>query len=133
MASDQHSSPVILMVEPDDQARSALLHNLRSWGYRVIVSLNEKDAIERLREGGLQVDLILINQVGASIDQVLADGRSMLYHGGERLTETFIVVMAERYGEELEGQDVQVGDREYVTYLEDAQQLRDLLYRLCPI
>jgi hypothetical protein len=33
----------------------------------------------------------------------------------------------------MEGKDVKVGESEYVTYLEDGQQLINLLYRLCPI
>ena len=41
--------------------------------------------------------------------------------------------MAERYGVELEGKDVQVGKSEYVTYLEDEQQLINLLRRLCSV
>ncbi len=39
--------------------------------------------------------------------------------------------MAERYEVELEGKDVQVGKSEYITYLEDAQQLMNLLRRFC--
>jgi len=33
----------------------------------------------------------------------------------------------------LEGKDVQVGDREYVSYPEDGQQLMDLLQKICPV
>lgn len=41
--------------------------------------------------------------------------------------------MAERYGIDLEGKDIKVGANEYVTYLEDAPQLLNLLRRLCSI
>lgn len=47
-------------------------------------------------------------------------------------SRTPIIVMAERYGADMEGKDVQVDDTEYVTYLEDGQQLMNLLHRLCP-
>jgi hypothetical protein len=44
-----------------------------------------------------------------------------------------LLIMAERYGTDLEGQDIQVGDNEYVSYLEDGQQLKLILHRLCPV
>ncbi|WP_255527324.1 MULTISPECIES: hypothetical protein [Trichocoleus] len=42
-------------------------------------------------------------------------------------------MIAERYSVDLEGKDMQVGDREYVSYPEDGQQLMDLLQKLCPV
>jgi hypothetical protein len=48
-------------------------------------------------------------------------------------SHTPIVVIAERYGADLEGKDVQVGESEYVSYPEDAQQLMNLLHRLCSV
>jgi hypothetical protein len=41
--------------------------------------------------------------------------------------------MAERYGEDMEGKDINVGESDYVTYLEDGEQLLNLLQRLCPL
>jgi hypothetical protein len=38
--------------------------------------------------------------------------------------------MAERFGLDMEGLDVLVSESEYVTYLEDGQQLMNLLHRL---
>jgi hypothetical protein len=59
---------------------------------------------------------------------------------GQRICEsagigdhTPIIVMAEDYGADMEGKDVQVNDTKYVTYLEDGQQLMNLLHHLCPI
>ena len=130
--SEHQTPPTILIVEPDDQVRPALIHNLRRWGYRVIVALDEEDATERVKNGGLQADVILLNQMQQSIDQFVNIGRS-IRQSAERSTNTPIVIMAERYGNDLEGQDVQVGEREYVTYLEDGQQLMNLLHNLCPI
>jgi len=48
-------------------------------------------------------------------------------------SQTPILVMAERYGADLEGQDIQLDDNEYVTYLEDGEQLKRILRRVCPI
>ena len=47
--------------------------------------------------------------------------------------QTPIIVMAEQYGADMEGKDVQVDEAEYVTYLEDGQQLINLLHPLCPV
>ena len=131
--SDEQHLPVILVVESDDEVRPALVHNVQRWGYRVIVSLDVKDAIERVREGALKIELILINQVGQSIDQLIDGGRSIRQQSAEQSINAFIVVMAEEYGEDLEGQDVQIGAHEYITYLEHGEQLMKLLYRLCPL
>lgn len=51
--------------------------------------------------------------------------------GAELPSRTPVVVTAERYGADMEGKDVKVGESDYVTYLEDAQQLMNLLHRLC--
>ncbi|MBD2074100.1 hypothetical protein H6F86_09395 [Phormidium sp. FACHB-592] len=132
MSTDQQP-PVILIVESDDEVRPALVHNVQRWGYRVIVSLDVKDAIERVREGALKIELILINQVGQSVDQLLDGGRAIRQQSAEHSINAFIVVLAEKYGEDLEGQDVQLGAYEYITYLEHGDQLMELLYRLCPV
>jgi hypothetical protein len=38
--------------------------------------------------------------------------------------------MAEKYGKDLEGTDVNVSGNDWITYLEDHDQLRNLLSRL---
>jgi hypothetical protein len=43
---------------------------------------------------------------------------------------TPVVVIAEKYGEGLEGTDVPAGEGEWVTYMEDSTQLHALLSRL---
>ena len=132
MNEKQDSSPIILMVEPDDDTRPLLKHNLKHQGYRVIVALDAEDAIERLMGGFHCPDLILLNQFGQSTEEAIETGRRIC-NTSELSKNTPIVVLAERYGEDLEGQDVQVGDREYVSYPEDGQQLLNLLQRLCPV
>lgn len=125
--------PIILAVEPDDQVRPCLVHNLQQAGYAVIVSLDSHDASARVREGRLWIDLILLNQMELSLEQILANGRSIRQQTANGIPPAFIVVIAERYGVDLEGQDVLVGEREYITYLEDGLQLMRLLQRLCPV
>ena len=120
----------ILLVESDDDMRRLLTQNLRSKGYRVIVTLNEEDAIERMEGKSDRLDLILLNQVGRSVNEYSNMGRR-IHQSLTLLGSIPIVVMAEQYGADMEGRDVKVGDNEYVTYLEDGQQLLDLLHDLC--
>lgn len=130
MILKQDILPTILMIEQDDETRPLIRHNLRSKGYRVIIALDEEDAIERTWGGRERPDVILINQVKLSIDEFINMGRRIRQISGFP-SRTPVVVMAERYGAEMEGKDVLVGESEYVTYLEDAQQLMNLLHRLC--
>ncbi|MBD2256866.1 response regulator transcription factor [Pseudanabaena sp. FACHB-2040] len=131
MSQKQFVSPTILLVEPDSEVRPLLLHNLQSWGYRVVVALDEADAVQRTRDGREPFDLILLNQVGQSVDKFAGFGRYICQRA-KLPSSTPVVVMAEQYGADLEGKTIQVGRHEYVTYLEDGQQLMDLLYQLCP-
>jgi DNA-binding response OmpR family regulator len=132
MIQKKDASPTILLLEMDDDTRPILKHNLRSQGYHVIVALEEEEAIALARGGRDRPKLILLNQVNLSIDEFVNMGRR-IREGGGLPNSTPIVVTAERYGEDMEGKDVKVGEKEYVTYLEDAEQLMNLLQCLCPV
>jgi DNA-binding response OmpR family regulator len=132
MSETQNLAPIILMVEPDDDVRPLLRTNLHRQGYRVIVTLDEEDAIARARGDGDRPDLILINQYWLPLDKVINIGRR-IRQDAELPNHTPIVIIAERYGEDMEGKDVKVGESDYVTYLEDGEQLMNLLRRLCPV
>jgi CheY-like chemotaxis protein len=125
-------SSMILLVEPDDDVRPILRENLNNWGYEVILALDGADAIQRMKGRNELIDLILLNQTGQSINSVIDMGKQ-IRQSADFLSRVPIVVIAEQYGVELEGQNIQVGEDEYVTYLEDGQQLKNLLYRVCPI
>ncbi|MGB7926096.1 MAG: response regulator [Pyrinomonadaceae bacterium] len=122
--------PIIFLVEEDDDTRPVLKRNLERDGYRVLLALNEEDALDRTVGGDhIKADLILVNLVGVSPDYVLKAARRIREHaryGGA----TPIVVMAEKYGKDLEGTDAQVGANEWITYLEDPHQLKNLLERI---
>jgi DNA-binding response OmpR family regulator len=132
MSEKRNTEPTILVVEPDDDVRPLLRNNLQRQGYRVIMTLDEEDAIARARGDGDRPDLILINQYRLPLDKVIDMGRRIRQDAGLP-SITPIVIMAERYGEDMEGKDVKVGESDYVTYLEDGEQLMNLLQRLCPI
>ncbi|MBD2123555.1 response regulator transcription factor [Trichocoleus sp. FACHB-262] len=131
-SSTQDSSPIILVVEPDDETRPLLKHNLNHQGYRVIIALDAEDAIERMMGGFHCPELILLNQFRQSIEEAVGTGRRIRTTSGIA-KDTPIVVIAERYSVDLEVKDMQVGDREYVSYPEDGQQLMNLLQKLCPV
>lgn len=97
-----------------------------------MLALDKADAIQRTQGKQTHFDLILLNQTGQSIDELIAIGKQI--RQSTKLTNlTPILIMAEQYGTDLEGQDIQVGDNEYVTYLKDGQQLKSLLQSLCPV
>lgn len=124
----KHRSTIFLL-EADDETRPVLKSNLQRYGYRVIVALDEEDALERAEEGGVRADLVLVDVVGTTPEdalQVARRIRTFVHRNGQ----TPLVVMAEKYGADVEGTDVCVGDNEWITYLEEPSQLKNLLARL---
>jgi PleD family two-component response regulator len=130
MDEEKRKPPIILLIEEDDETRPLLRRNLQKDGYRLLLAVDEEDALDRLG-GDVQVraNLILINLVGKTPDEVLRIGQRIREHGKYDST-TPLVVIAEKYGEDVEGTDVNVGDNDWITYPEDAGQLHRLLARL---
>jgi DNA-binding response OmpR family regulator len=128
MNEGQSKQPTIFLLEEDDDTRRPLVSNLRSYGYRVMVAVDEEDALERV--GGFDADLILVNLVGKTADEVLKVGRRVREHA-ENDGRTSLVVMPEKYDKECEDTEVNVRGSEWVFYLgEEPDRLRDLLARL---
>jgi len=121
----------ILLIEEDDDARPIILHNLRRVGFDVLVAVDEQTALDWLEAGRVRADLILVNLVGKTTEEAFAAGRRVRRHNALD-GATPIVVIAEKYGNGLEGTDVRAGEGEWVTYMEDSTQLHDLLTRLTP-
>ena len=119
----------ILLIEEDDDARPIIRHNLRREGYDVLVAVDEASARDWLEAGRARADLILVNLVGKSTEEAFSAARRV-----RRLSaadgSTPVVVIAEKYGDGLEGTDVRAGDGEWVTYMEDSTQLHELIARL---
>lgn len=130
MSRDDSKQATIFLVEEDDDTRPLLKGNLQLDGYRVVVALNEEDALERISGGLVQADLILVNLVGKSADEVLGAGRRIREHS-EYDGQTPLVVMPEKYSKDVEGTEVNVDGNDWVFYLgEEPDQLRNLLGRL---
>jgi DNA-binding response OmpR family regulator len=129
MNDEQGKQPTIFLIEEDDETRPILKGNLKTYGYRVLLALDEEDARERLDGALVQADLLLLNLVGKTTDEVLQVGRRLREHA-KYDGHTPLVVMAEKFGKDVEGTDVNMGGNDWVTYLEDPGQLRNLLHRL---
>jgi DNA-binding response OmpR family regulator len=120
----------ILLIEEDDDARPVIRHNLRRAGFDVLVAVDEASARDWLAAaGGAHPDLLLVNLVGKTTDEAL-DAARRLKRTHALGVMTPVVVIAEKYGDGLEGTDVPAGEGEWVTYMEDSTQLHALLARL---
>ena len=132
MCAEQSKQPTIFLVEEDEVTRRPLVSNLRRYSYRVIVAIDEEDALERVGGGGVNADLVLVNLIGKSAEEALSVGRRVrayAKHNGH----TPLVVMPEKYGKDVEGTDVNVEGNDWILYLgEEVDQLRNLLARLLP-
>jgi CheY-like chemotaxis protein len=123
--------PTIFLIEEDDDTRPLMKQNLERLGYQVLLALDEEDAMQRAGGGLVGVDLVLINLIGKTTDEVLEIGKRICQHA--RFDgHTPLVIMAEKYGKDVEGTNVNVGENDWITYLEDPDQLQNLLARLLP-
>jgi DNA-binding response OmpR family regulator len=129
VSSNNKRQPIIFLVEEDDDVRPMLKSNLQRDGYHVLMALDEDDALDRVKGGRISADLILVNLVGKAPEESLLIGRRIRQYG-EFSSHTPLVIIAEKYGEDLEGTDVNISNEDWITYPEDAQQLRGLLARL---
>jgi DNA-binding response OmpR family regulator len=130
MNSEQGKQPTIFLIEEDHTTRGVLMQNLRREGYRVIVALDEEDALERVSGGNVHADLVLVNLVGKPLEEALRIGRRVREHA-QYDGHTPLVVMPEKYNKDVEGTDVNVEGNDWIHYLgEEPGQLKNLLARL---
>ena len=132
MDSEQRGQPTIFLIKEDDETRRPLVQNLRREGYRVLVSIDEEEALERVGGGHVHADLVLVNLVGKSVDEALNVGRRVREHA-KYDGHTPLVVMPDKYGKDVEGTEANVSGNDWVFYLgEEPDQLHNLLGRLLP-
>ncbi len=117
----------IFLIDEDDNSRPLFRSNLKKQGYHISLAFDEEDALDRVSHECLRADLVLMNFVGKSPETVLDIGRNIRRKGKLNVP---VVVIAHKYGEDLEGKDVQVNENDYITYLEDGEQLHNLLWQL---
>ncbi len=128
MSHNPDDARVILYVEDCNDTRSAMKRFLNKNGYRVIFENSEQDALERASFGRINADLILID-MGWPPTDVLEAGRRIREASVEN-EDTPVLVLAYKYGTDMEGRDINVSNNDWVTYLEDGAQLERLLTSL---
>ena len=132
MSTGRGKQPTIFLIEEDEETRGPLVRNLRGYGYRVIVAVDEEDALERVGGGGVDADLVLVNLVGQPAGETLSLGRRVREHA-KYDGRTPLVAMPEKYGKDVEGTEVNVEGNDWIFYLgEESDQLRNLLARILP-
>ena len=130
MGIEQGKQPTIFLIEEDDETRAVLKLSLTRCGYRLSVAIDEEDALDRVSNGQMSADFVLINVVGKSVEDTLQIGRR-IREQAKLDGNTPLIVMAEKYARDLEGTDENVGGNDWIFYLgEDPEQLRNLLHRL---
>lgn len=125
---DKDGGRTILLVDDDDEVRSALRRGLEREGFRVVAALDERDGVERGSHES--PDLILMELGRVPPREALAAGRRVRAGAGIS-AEVPVVAYANNAGEVArEGEAVEVSPREYVVLPEDTEQLVGWLRRL---
>jgi CheY-like chemotaxis protein len=128
MNTEKERRQTILLVEDDGATLPLLKALLNRLGYRVITAIDEKDVLDNIPQWLLETDLLLLNQ-GMPTQDVLAAGRRIRQHLSTD-GNLPVVVIAHKYGKDMEGKDERDGQNDWITYLEDSEQLESLLGRL---
>ncbi len=121
------NEPIIFLLEEDDETRPLLKKVLQDRGYDVLLSIEEDDALQRVNDGLVKSDLIIVNLLGRSETEMLAFGN--LLREKAKLNVPVLAIAA-KYNDELEGTTARIGDNQYIVYLGEGNELFDLLARL---
>ncbi|HEX8194625.1 MAG TPA: response regulator [Pyrinomonadaceae bacterium] len=118
------TEPTIFLLENDDDTRPIFKELLIKKGYKVILAVDQNDALQRVDDGLVKSDLILVNLLGKSEEETLSFGRTLRQNAKINVP---VIVIAAKYDEELEGTIAQVGDIDYIVYLGTGEEFLDLL------
>jgi CheY-like chemotaxis protein len=125
--SEIDARTTVLLIEEDDDTRLLFKELLKNRGYKVKLTINEADALEKAGNGIGKVDVILVDLVRTPTEEILKAGQRVREIGQLNVP---VVAIAEEYKDELQGTSVRFGENEYVVYLEDSEELFDLLSKL---
>ncbi len=125
---DGDGTRTILLVDDDDEVRSALRHGLERGGFHVVAATDEQDGAERAAHAPPDLILMELGRVPPVV--ALAAGRRVRSASGSR-EDVPVVAYANNPGEVArEGEAVEVRPGEYVVLPEDSEQLIGWLRRL---
>jgi len=123
----QLNKPTIFLLEEDHDTRLTLNKMLTDKGYDVMSTATKEDAFHRVGDGLLKSDLVLVDLVKEPIEETINVGSFLRQNAKPNAS---LVVIAAKYGADLEGTTAQVAENEYVVYLETGDELFDLLSNL---
>ncbi len=118
------NQPTIFLLENDDDTRPLFKKVLREKGYNVLVAVDEQDALQRVNDGFVKSDLLIVNLLGKSEEEMVNFGNQLREWGQSNIP---LIVIAAKYGEDLEGTINQVGENAYIIYLGEGDELFELL------
>ena len=122
-----NNESIIFLIVDDNDSRPLFRKRLKSAGYKVILALDEEDALERVADSNLKAALLLINLPYKSPEETLSIGRNICLNGKLSIP---IVVIATKYEEDLEGKNVQITGKEFITYPDGGEHLDILISNL---
>ena len=121
------NKPTIFLLEEDHDTRLTLNKMLTDKGYNVMSTATKEDAFHRVGDGLLKSDLVLVDLVRTQPEETLSFGRKLLESAKSNAS---LVVLAAIYDAELGGTISQVGENEYIVYIETGEELFDLISTL---
>ena len=121
------SERTIFLLENDDDTRPIFKKVLEDNGYNVLLAVDEEDALQKTNDGFIKSDLLIINLLGKSEEEMVDFGNLLREKGKPNIP---FVVVAAKYGEELEGTIKQAGEKAYIVYMGEGDELLDLLSNL---
>jgi CheY-like chemotaxis protein len=124
VTKNNHTNPLILIVEDVHETRDGIEKLLTTDGYRVSLARDEQDAIENALR--TRPDLILVSLAGESPDVILS-AQKIREHGDVGEQVPVVVFCVEGIGE---GDEVAIGQNVHLTRPDNFNQLRSLLARL---
>lgn len=126
MNKDNHTNPLILIVEDVHETRDGLEKLLMADGYRVSLARDEQDAIDNAQ--AKRPDLILVSLAGLP-NEVIVAARRIRENADVGESVPIVIFCVEAIGE---GGEVAIGRNVHLTRPDNFNQLRSLLTRVLP-
>jgi len=123
---NNHTNPLILIVEDVHETRDGMEKLLTRDSYRVSLARDEKDATDNAQIR--RPDLILVSLAGL-LNEVIVAARRIRENAAVGENVPIVIFCVEGIGE---GGEVEIGQNVYLTRPDNFNQLRNLLARMLP-